>query len=367
MILRKILFFLLISFIGQAQLLKDAWARKTIKLGLDAMYSFDFNESNATFNQIKTKYPNHPSSYLLLAMQMEWQYFPLQDHPNQKITYKSLLEKSYNLASNAYEKNEEDLEAAFFCSASLGFLAAQEADSQNFMKAVSYAKNAYGFLKIGIDKVDLQPEFLYATGIYHYYRIAYPELHPIIKPFMWFFKDGNKRLGLSQLEKAGTETVFVQNEAQFYLPYILNKYEGTPASGLGISANLIKDHPNNLIYILQRAELLTLTKNFEAAEDFCEKLLQSKNKYFQGCYYTLEGMKYEAQKDYTKAEAFYLKSTFFPFEERFTKDIRGLSYLGLARIHLKKNQKAIAKKYVHLAENFVEYKNSLEELERLKK
>lgn len=347
--------------------MKDPWNKNTIKQGLQAMYNFDFKESSQQFGLIKSKYPAHPAGYLLAAMQMEWQYFPLKDYPNQSKQYSQLLEKCFSLAEGMYDKNENDLDAAFFCSASLGFLAAQEANNDNFLKAVSFAKKAYHFLKIGIEQVDKQPEFLYAAGIYHYYRIVYPELHPIVKPFMWFFMDGNKKLGLHQLDRAGKESIFVKNEALFYLPYVYNKYEGTPWVGLEINEELTYTFPDNIIYTLQRAELLTLSKKYEEAAPYLNKLIRSKNKYFEACFYTLEGMKLENQKDLKQAEAHYLKSTQFPFEEKFTKDIRGLSYLGLARIQLKNGHRQTAKKYVHLAEQFIEYKNSKEELERLKK
>ncbi len=365
--LKKILFLILFTFTIQAQVLKDAWSKQAIKSGLQAMYNFDFKESAQQFTLIKSKYPAHPAGYLLLAMQMEWQHFPLKDHPQQAKTYQHLLEKCFALADGMYQRNENDLDAAFFCSASLGFLAAEEANNDNFMKAVSYAKKGYYFLKISTENVDKQPEFLYSSGIYNYYRIVYPELHTMIKPFMWFFMDGNKKLGLQQLDRAGKEATFVKNEALFYLPYVYNKYEGVPSAGLAINENLCNDFPNNLIYTLQRAELLTLSKKYEESSPYLDKLLKSKNKYFEACYYTLEGIQFESQNNFKQAEAYYLKSTFLPFEEKFTKDIRGLSYLGLARVHLKMGQKQTAKKYLHLAEKFIEYKNSKEEFERLKK
>ena len=365
--LQNLLLVLLISFYGKAQILKDNWAKQTIQQGLSQMYNFDFTEAQQQFAQIKSKYPAHSAGYLLQGMMLEWQYFPLAEHPQQSKLHQQLMEKSFSLAEKAFEKNENDLEAAFFCSASLGFLAAEEANNNNFMKAVSYAKKAYYFLKIGTEAVDKQAEFLYAAGIYHYYRIVYPELHPIIKPFMWFFMDGNKKLGIQQLEKAGNQTVFVRNEALFYLPYVYNKYEGNPAMGLAINKQLTEEFPNNLIYTLQRAELLTLSKQYEEASIYLEKLAKSKNKYFEGSFHALSGLLHEGQKDWKQAEQHYLKSTHFPFEEKFTKDIRGLSYLGLARLSIRSGHKQNAKKYVHLAENFIEYRNSKEELNRLKK
>ena len=255
-----------ISFFGQAQLLQDPQARNRIAQGLNHMYRYDFKESTEDFNAIKAAHPKHPAGYLLSAMQYEQQFFHLKDHPAQSRAYLAFLELAYNLAQEAFDRNNNDLEASFFCTASLGFLAAYEADNQNFMKAVSYARKAYSFMKIGIKNTERQPEFLYSSGIYNYYRVAYPELHPIIKPLMFFFEEGNKRTGLAMLEAGTRKTIFVRNESLFYFSYIFNKYEGTPHKGLPYNTQLIQQFPNNHWYILQRAELLTLSGQYEAAD-----------------------------------------------------------------------------------------------------
>ena len=65
------------------------------------------------------------------------------------------------------------------------------------------------------------------------------------------------------------------------------------------------------------------------------------------------------------AESLYIKALAFPWEERFTKDIRGLAYLGLIRIAQKNNQTANARKYTSLAKEYIEYKNSLIEYGRI--
>jgi hypothetical protein len=65
------------------------------------------------------------------------------------------------------------------------------------------------------------------------------------------------------------------------------------------------------------------------------------------------------------AEAFYTKALAYPWEERFTKDIRGLAYLGLIRIAQKNNQTIKARKYSALAKEYIEYKNSLIEFSRI--
>ena len=234
------------------------------------------------------------------------------------------------------------------------------------MRVVSYAKQAYSFLKIGLKNTDKQPEFLYSTGMYNYYSVAYPDLHPVLKPFMFLFQDGNKRVGLTQLEAGTRRTTFVKNECLFYMGYVQNKYEGNPLRALAYNQILSDNFPNNHWYLLQRAELLTLAGKFEEAEPFIEKMEALKTPYYTGAAYTLRGMREEVErKDLNKAESWYLKSIAFPFEERLTKDIRGLAYLGLTRIAYREKKPHLFRKYLRISEDFIEYKNSLIEHKRL--
>ena len=363
---RAIFLLLLFATSLKAQLLQDPASKAQITSGLNNLNQYDFKESTAIFNSLKAKYPRHPAPYLLLAMQWEQQYFPLKDHPAQSRNYLAHLEKAYELAQDLYDKNANDLEASFFCTASLGFLAAYEADEQNFMKVVSYAKKAYNFLKIGLQNTERQPEFLYSTGMYNYYSVAYPELHPVLKPFLFLFQDGNKRLGLTQLEAGTKRTTFVKNECLFYMGYVQNKYEGNPSRALAYNQILSEAYPNNHWYILQRAELLTLTGKFDEAEPMIEKMEALNSPFYTGAAYTLRGMREEVEKkDLRKAEYWYTKSIAYPFEERLTKDIRGLAYLGLARVSFREKKIHLFKKYLKQSADFIEYKNSLIEYKRL--
>ena len=145
-----------------------------------------------------------------------------------------------------------------------------------------------------------------------------------------------------------------------------NKYKGNPARALAYNQILSDNFPNNHWYLLQRAELLTLTGKFEEAEPYLEKMEALKSGYYTGAAYTLRGMREEVErKDLKKAEYWYLKSITFPFEERLTKDIRGLAYIGLARISKRENKPSLFRKYIKQSADFIEYKNSLIEYKRL--
>jgi tetratricopeptide (TPR) repeat protein len=353
---------------SKAQILNDEAIRQQISQGLDNMYSYDFKESAEIFLKIKAKYPQHPVFYTLMAIQTELQYFPLKDYPAQQKTYLTYLNKSRELSEVMLEKDEEDVEATFFELATLGYLAAYDADNQEFMKAVGVAKKAYSYLKKGLKLTDKQPEFLYSSGIYNYYRVEYPETHPMIKSVIWMFADGNKKLGLQQLDLATRKTVFVKNEATFYAGYVYTKYESNFAKALTYNNILIEKHPNNLLYQMQRTEFLYAVGRYDEAEDFADKILKQRGLMFQCAGNIFKGLIAEkSKKDDKTAEVLLLKGIKIPFDERFTKDYHALAYMSLARIAKRAGEADKMKEYAKKASKMAEYKSTLAEAKAILK
>ena len=353
---------------SSAQILSDVTTRQQISQGLDKMYSYDFKESAEIFQKIKTKYPTHPVFYTLMSIQTELQYFPLKDYPAQQKNYLAYLNQSRNLAEAMLDKDEDDIEASFFELATLGYLAAYDADNQDFMKAVGVAKKAYSHLKRGLSLTDEQPEFLYSSGIYNYYRIEYPETHSIIKSVIWMFADGNKKLGLQQLDLATRKTIFVKNEATFYAGYIYTKYESNFAKALTYNNMLIEKYPNNLLYQMQRTEFLTAVGRFDEAEDYANKILKQKGIMFQCAGTIFKGLIAEKfKKDDKTAEMLLQKGVKMPFDERITKDYHALAYMGLARIAKRAGETDKMKEYAKKASKMAEYKVTLAEAKAMLK
>ena len=358
----------LLPTVSKAQILNDAATRQQIAQGLDKMYSYDFKESAEIFARIKAKYPQHPVFYTLMAIQTELQYFPLKDYPAQQKVYLAYLNQSRNLAEAMLDKNEDDIEASFFELATLGYMAAFNADNQEFMKAVGVAKKAYSHLKKGLSLTDKQPEFLYSSGIYNYYRIEYPETHPVIKSVIWMFADGNKKLGLQQLDLATKKTIFVKNEATFYAGYVHTKYESNFAKALTYNNILIEKYPDNLLYQMQRAEFLYALGHYDDSADFADKILKQKGAMFQCAGTIFKGLIAEKhKKDDKTAEILLQKGVRLPFDERFTKDYHALAYMGLARIAKRTGDVDKMKEYAKTAIKLAEYKSTLAEAKAMLK
>ena len=353
---------------AKAQILNDATTRQMISQGLDNMYSYDFKESADIFQKIKAKHPQHPVYYTLMALQTELQYFPLKDYPAQQKVYLAFLNQSRTFSETMLDKNEEDVEAIFFELATLGYLAAYDADNQEFMKSIGVAKKAYSYLKKGMTLTDKQPEFLYTSGIYNFLRIDYPETHPIIKSVIWMFADGNRKVGLQQLDLATKKTIFVKNEATFYAGYIYTKYESNSAKALTYNNLLIEKYPNNLLYQMQRTEFLTAVGRYDDAEEFADKIIKQKGIMFQCAGIIFKGLIAEkGKKDDKTAEAFLQKGIKMTFDERFTKDYHALAYVGLARIAKRAGDLEKMKEYAKKASKMAEYKSTLAEAKAILK
>jgi len=353
---------LLTAHSSNSQILSDATTRQHISQGLDKMYSYDFKESAEIFHKIKAKYPIHPIFYTLMAIQTELQYFPLKDYPVQQKIYLVYLNQSRKLAEAMLDKDEDDIEASFFELATLGYLAAYNADNQEFMKAVGVARKAYSYLKRGLVLTDKEPEFLFSSGIYNYYRVEYPETHSIIKSVIWMFADGNKKLGLQQLDLATRKTIFVKNEATFYAGYIYTKYESNFAKALTYNNILIEKYPNNLLYQMQRAEFLIAVGRYDEADEYADKILKQKGIMFQCAGIIFKGLIAEkSKKDDKTAETLFQKGVKMPFDERFTKDYHALAYMGLARITERAGEIDKTKEFAQKALKIAEYKSTLAE------
>ena len=60
-------------------------------------------------------------------------------------------------------------------------------------------------------------DFYFFTGVYNYYREAYPEAYPVYKPLALLFPKGSKTKGLEDLLIASKNSIFLKAEAFSFL------------------------------------------------------------------------------------------------------------------------------------------------------
>lgn len=360
-----IFLFIVLSFPplpARAQILYDTPTQELVLEAIDHIYNYEFAAVEPVARQIRAKYPNHPVNAMLKAMQMQWQYLPVKDNKAMSGQYAKLLEECISKAK-VLEKNEKTRpEAAFFSMAGHGYIALIHNYNDEKMKAASEAKKAYDYVMAGFKYMNNNPEFYFSSGLYNYYMIRYPEDHPIVKPVVLFFKDGNREEGLRQMDIASKKGMFTRTESSFYLARIYLKHEQRYDKASSYLGNLVEKYPNNPIFLMKHTEALLLLGKYEEAEPFIEKLKKRNEPFFSLVSHTLEGMYLEKQSHNDQAaQRLYLTAIRQPRDEEYTKEYQAFAYAGLARIAIRAGDKRKATEYYKIVSDLAEYKGTLKE------
>lgn len=360
---RFILFlFFSISSFANAQLLYDAPSQNLVLEAVDHIYNYEFGSVEPLARQIRAKYPNHPVNSLLKAMQLQWQYLPVKDNKAISGQYLKLLEECINKAK-VLEKDEKTRpEAAFFSMAGHGYVALIHNYNDDKIKAASEGKKAYNYVMDGFKYMERNPEFYFSSGLYNYYVIRYPEDHPIVKPLILFFKDGNREEGLRQMDIATKKGIFTRTESAFYLARIFLKHELRFERASQYLMHLTQKYPNNPVFLMKNIEALLLLGKYREAESFQERFKRRTDKFFPIAVQTFEGLLQEKHlKNDGEATKAYLAALRQPHDSEYTKEYHAFAYAGLARIALRTGDKRKATGYYKKVEELAEYKSLLKE------
>ncbi|WP_428660553.1 tetratricopeptide repeat protein [Runella sp.] len=361
---RIILFIFLVSApFANAQLLYDPPTQNLVLEVIDHIYNYEFGEAEPLAKQIKAKYPNHPVNSLLKAIQLHWQYLPVKDNKAVSGQYMNLLEDCINKAKVLEKDKKTRPEAAFFSMAGHGYVALIHNYNDDKIKAASEGKKAYNYVMDGFKYMETNPEFYFSSGLYNYYVIRYPEDHPIVKPLLLFFKDGNREEGLRQMEVAAKKGIFTRTESAFYLARIFLKHELRYEKASGYLASLTQKYPNNPVFLMKNIEALLLLGKYEEAEPFLERFKRRTDKFFPIAVQTFEGLYEEKHlKNDVEATKSYQAALRQPYDTEYTKEYHAFSYAGLARIAHRAGDLRKAAAYYRKAEELAEYKALIKEI-----
>jgi tetratricopeptide (TPR) repeat protein len=330
---------------GQSSIFDDDELIALIKGGADGIYNLDNDTTDYYIKAVKSRVPNHPIVPMMEAMNTLWNHIPVLEDDvfelfNQQLL--STIEASQNLS-------EDNPDGIFFEMSARGLLAEYYADRGAYMKALSEASQAYALLKDGFDYSEEYPEYLFAVGLYNYFREAYPDKHPIYRPLMWFFRSGDKSLGISQLKRATRETVILRVEAYVYLSYIYLRYEEKPELSQQFITELYEEYPTNPYVQAKYLEAHHGSKNYVQLKPEVISRLQSN----QRPYYRMIGNLYGGivseivnQQNDKALEQYKNALTIGEQLPGYGDYYKSLLHLGMGRIYKTNNQDS--KAMIHL-------------------
>jgi tetratricopeptide (TPR) repeat protein len=356
-----------ISFPSRAQLLNDASSIKMVQNSLDLIYNYEFEEAEKVIAHIEKKYPNHPVNYLLDAFVLYWRYLPIKDNAVRSKEYIQKLNQCLFAINKKYGKDSKDPEAVFYTMVARGYMAMLHNYRGELMNAAGEGKKAYNALMEGLNLINKNPEFYFTAGMYNYYVEVYPEEHPVIKPVMLFFKNGNRALGLQQIDIATKVGTITRAEACYYLARIYLKHEGKPEKALVYSQRLVDLYPENAIYRMTNIEAQVLSGRYDQAAASIHLLKKHTASFYPLALHTFQAVVLEKdQRNDAAAQKEYLQALKTPFDDQYTKEYYAMAYAGLARIAHRAGNKTKAKEYYKKCLEKSEYKLTIREAKAYK-
>jgi|WetSurMetagenome_2_1015567.scaffolds.fasta_scaffold17666_3 hypothetical protein len=342
----------------QAQVLRDTATLRLICKEVDCIYDFKFTQANDIYHSIKSTYPEHPITYILRGLLTYWESYPLTVTSPGRISFESDMRHAIELS----EKKSHTSDAGEYLLCNLGargLLLLFYADNDQNMEVISLASGTYSLLRKSFDYTNSYADFYFFTGLYNYYREAYPEAHPVYRPLARLFPKGDIAKGLKELGLASRGAIVLKGEAFSFLNLICINYENNFKEASLYAKSLYELYPANIQYYADYVKNLLLIKDYDEAE----KLLNAGKSKISNVFVLAQFTVYEgivAEKKYHKlmeAEELYKKgirdiSPFGPVGN----EISAYAYFGLSRISDENDVKHYRKLYRKQALELTSYK-----------
>jgi hypothetical protein len=343
----------------QAQILKDTATFNMICRGVDYIYNLQSKQAGEIYTKISARYPGHPMTFVYRGLMTYWNNYPLLPSSPSRSSFEKDMLQAITLCE---EKDYRGHEAEYLLIniGARGMLLLFYADNGLSRDVFSMASSTYQYVKQSFHYTQTYADFYFITGLYRYYREAYPEAHPIYKPLALLFPKGDKVLGLKDLQQAARNAIVLKAEAYSFLAGIYISFENNFQQASFYSKALHELYPQNPQYLAVSIKNLMLTKDYGEAEDLIRaNRARYANPYFQAQLSIFNGILAEKKyRNYTTAQNFYFKgiNEITPFGE-FGDEYKAYAYFGLSRISEAKGDKQNMKSYRKKALELAAYKN----------
>lgn len=349
-----VFWYLSVSSTVQGQILKDTSSLNLLKKGVDCIYNFRFDEARDVAWKLDYAFPDHPVVHLLNGMIIYWENFPLMPPSPACISYEKEMRECIRLS----EGNNDPADYAEYLLSNLGgrgMLLLYYADNNLSDEVVPLAKSTYSLIRQAFDYSSFYDDFYFFTGLYNYYREAYPDAHPIYKVVAFLFPKGDRSKGLKEIQSAATSSIVMKAESYSILSFIFIHYENNYLKAYEYSKSLFELYPANPSYLAGYITSMLLVKKYDQAEEIIKSSeKETTNSYFRAQLSIFNGILQEKKYHNNRlAQKYYFKgindiSAFDYYGNTFA----AYAYFGLSRISDiegdKRNKKTFRKKALEL-------------------
>jgi hypothetical protein len=239
-----------------------------------------------------------------------------------------------------------------------GFLLLYFTNNDLSFEVFPIASSTYQRVRRSFDFTSSHVDLFFFTGVYNYYREAYPEAHPVYKTLAFLFPKGSKVKGLADLQIVSQKSIILKAESYAFLTDIFLYFENNFQKATFYSKSLHNLYPDNPHFLGSYIKNLLLIKRYDEAE---KEILHSEyieNDFFQAQLTIFKGIVQEKKyRDMEQAEEFYSYGIrhISPFRT-FGNEYAAYAYFGLSRISEIYGDDSEKKNYKKLALKLADFK-----------
>ena len=347
---------------GQSSYLKRPDLLERVEACLQYTYNFSFQDARMIQRQLAQETPEHPAPSFLEALIIYWESFPLTPEKEASSQFIDLMDHTVEMAEPYLENTDTYLEGVFFDLFGRAFKAMFWADNGRSVKLIPDLAPMYRQTKEGFNLKEQFPEFYFSTGLYNYYIEAYPEAHPAYKPLVAFMQDGDKALGLQQLNYAINHAVYLKVESILFMSLIQLKYEKDLNTAYLFAERLYRTYPRNTYYQGHLITILLYLNRFSQVKQVIQAMDGQHDDYSEMIRNMATAFLEEKQNGNKRAAIRYYNETIEnaaalgPFTDSFT----AIGYMGLSRIEKSKGNSRGAEEFARKAARYTSYPFILE-------
>ena len=229
------------------------------------IYDYRLLSADSSISVFETERPNHPVWSLLRANLVWWQILSggiEDDKLKKKFIYH--LNESKDKAKNFLEDEDE---AAFSLIIVNAFRTRFDLLDNNYLTAASYLNTCIDDISDSFGREEEYEPFYLTSGLYYYFMQKAHEDYPIMRPYLFFFPNGDKDKGMRYLLRCmQSEDIFLREEATYFLMRISFDLDKDPKSSLKYVTSLLNRYPNNLVFRLFEIKALRQLEDIDGVE-----------------------------------------------------------------------------------------------------
>ena len=358
MLISAILILCNFTSILNSQILGDSASLRLLKKGISQVYNYQFSEARKSFNAVLKVYPNHPVKQLSNAMIIYWENYPLLAYSEIRKQFENDLLKCIEISETNYPPDEEEYLLVNLSARAL--LMRFYKDNNLIVPLFPLALTTYQYIARASNFTSHYRDFYFFTGLFSYYRKAYPEYYPGYASLAERFPSGDRGKGLSQLQIAADSSQVLSAESMSVLSGIFVKFENNYQMAEMYNKALFELYPANPGFREEYIKDLLLTGKYDEAEKLIvASTPDADNPFFRIQINILTAiLKEKKYNDYEQAEALYSSGA----RDMTIFGVYGAEYgayanFGLSRISSAKNDQRDMRIYRKKANSLAVSKN----------